>query len=124
MDADKADLPRGEIVVYEAPNGEVRVDVRLDRETVWLSLTQMAELFGRDKPVISTHLRNVFQFDAILSVVYRVNSKRDTQFRVWATRTLRDRRLLSYTLNERRRAEREVREARPACHPVAMGESA
>lgn len=51
----------GEVVVYEAPGGEVRVDVRLERETVWLSLTQMAELFGRDKSVISRHVRNVFK---------------------------------------------------------------
>ena len=50
----------GEVVVYEAPDGEVRVDVRLERETVWLSLNQMAELFGRDKSVISRHLGNVF----------------------------------------------------------------
>ena len=50
-----------EILVYEAPDGEVRVDVRLEEETVWLSLNQMAELFGRDKSVISRHLRNVFQ---------------------------------------------------------------
>ena len=110
-----------EILVYEAPDGEVRVDVRLEEETVWLSLNQMAELFGRDKSVISRHLRNVFQsgelereatvaknatvqkegrrsvtreieffnLDAILSVGYRVNSKRGTQFRIWATRTLR-----------------------------------
>ena len=55
-----AATPGGEIVVYEAPDGEVRVEVLLERETVWLSLTQMAELFGRDKSVISRHLRNVF----------------------------------------------------------------
>ena len=100
----------GEVVVYEAPDGQVRVEVRLERETVWLSLNQMAELFGRDKSVISRHLRNVFEskelereavvaknattaadgkayqveyfnLDAILSVGYRVNSKRGTQFR-------------------------------------------
>jgi hypothetical protein len=52
--------PGGEILVYAAPDGGVRVDVRLDRETVWLSLNQMAELFARDKSVISRHLRNVF----------------------------------------------------------------
>lgn len=52
--------PGGEVVVYEAPDGEVRFDVRLDRETVWLSLTQMAELFARDKSVVSPHLRNAF----------------------------------------------------------------
>ena len=53
--------PSGEVVVYEAPGGEVRVDVRLERETVWLSLNQMAAVFGHDKSVISRHLRNVFE---------------------------------------------------------------
>lgn len=137
---------QGEIVVYEAPGGEVRVDVRLERETVWLSLGQMAELFGRDKSVISRHLRNVFQsgelereatvaknatvqregnrevvreieyfnLDAILSVGYRVNSKRGTQFRIWATRTLSDHLLRGYTLNERRLAERGLGEMEQA----------
>jgi prophage maintenance system killer protein len=131
----------GEILLYEAPDGQVRVDVRLERETVWLSLTQMTELFGRDKSVISRHLRNVFttgeleretvvaknattaadgktyqveyfNLDAILSVGYRVNSKRGTQFRIWATRTLRDHLLKGYTFNERRLAERGLLEAR------------
>lgn len=130
-----------EILVYEAPDGEVRVDVRLDRETVWLSLSQMAELFGRDKSVISRHLRNVFRseeldreavvaknattaadgktyqveyfnLDAILSVGYRVNSLRGTQFRIWATRTLREHLARGYTLNEKRLAERGLKEAR------------
>jgi len=96
----------GEVLLYEAPDGQVRVDVRLERETVWLSLTQMAELFGRDKSVISRHLRTVFvsgeldreavvaknattaadsktyqvqffKLDAILSVGYHVNFRRD-----------------------------------------------
>ena len=127
-------VPRGEVVVYEAPGGAIRVDVRVEGETVWLSLTQMAELFGRDKSVVSRHLRNVFSsgelereavvaknattaadgktyqveffnLDAILSVGYRVNSKRGIQFRIWATRTLRDHFLRGYTLNERRLAE-------------------
>ena len=118
----------------EAPDGAIRVDVRVEGETVWLSLTQMAELFGRDKSVVSRHLRNVFSsrelereavvaknattaadgktyqveffnLDAILSVGYRVNSKRGIQFRIWATRTLRDHFLRGYTLNERRLAE-------------------
>jgi len=141
-----AEAPKGEIVVYEAPDGEVRVDVRLERETVWLSLTQMAELFDRDKSVISRHLRNVFRsgelereatvaknatvqregerdvvreielynLDAIVSVGYRVNSKRGTQFRIWATRTLREHLLRGYTLNERRLAERGIGEIEQA----------
>ena len=134
-----------EIFVYEAPDGGVRVDVRLDRETVWLSLSQMAALFGRDKSVISRHLRNVFvsgelerkatvaknatvqreggrdiareieffNLDAILSVGYRVNSKRGTQFRIWATRTLREHLVQGYTLN-RQRFEQNARELEAA----------
>ena len=138
--------PGGEIVLYQSPGGEVRLDVRLERETVWLSLNQVAELFGRDKSVISRHLRNVFatgeleqaatvakiatvqregnrevvraieyfNLDAILSVGYRVNSKRGTQFRIWATRTLRDHLIRGYTLHERRLRERGIRELEEA----------
>ena len=61
MAASIQEASRGTIVVYEAPDGAARVEVRLDRETVWLSLGQIAELFGRDNSVISRHLRNVFQ---------------------------------------------------------------
>jgi prophage maintenance system killer protein len=138
----EAITPGGEIVLYRSPDGEVRLDVKLERETVWLSLDQMAKLFGRDKSVISRHLRNVFvskeldrkatvaknatvqkegnrevvrqieyfNLDAILSVGYRVNSKRGTQFRIWATSTLRDHLLRGYTLNERRLRERGLKE--------------
>jgi hypothetical protein len=145
------EAPGGEVVVYEAPDGEVRVDVRLERETVWLSLMQMAELFGRDKSVISRHLRNVFSsgelereatvaknatvqregdrevvreiaffnLDAILSVGYRVNSKRGTLFRIWATRTLREHLLRGYTLNERRLRERGLGEIEQAVRLLA-----
>ncbi|NOT31406.1 MAG: hypothetical protein HOP15_13245 [Planctomycetes bacterium] len=138
----------GEVIVYEAPDGEVRVDVRLERETVWLSLDQIAELFGRDKSVISRHLRNVFSsgelerqavvaktattsadgktyqvdhynLDAILSVGYRVSSKRGTQFPIWATRTLREHLLRGYTLNERRLRERGLGEIEEAVSLLA-----
>ncbi len=143
--------PGGEIVVYEDPDGSVRVDARLDQETVWLSLTQIAELFDRDKSVISRHLRNIyrtgelertatvaknatvqregerevvrhleyFNLDAILSVGYRVNSKRGTQFRIWATRVLRDHLVRGYTLNEKRLAERGLQEARDTLELLA-----
>jgi prophage maintenance system killer protein len=132
----------GEVVLYEAPNGEVRLDVRLERESVWLSLDQIASLFKRDKSVISRHLRNIFaskellrkatvaknatvqkegtrevvreieyfNLDAILSVGYRVNSKRGTQFRIWATGTLREHLLRGYTLNEKRLREKGLGE--------------
>lgn len=127
----------GEIVLYQAPDGSVSLDVRLERETIWLNLNQMAALFERDKSVISRHLSNVyregelerastvakfatvrtegartvtrqveyFNLDAIISVGYRVNSRRGTQFRIWATRVLRDHLLQGYTVNARRLAQ-------------------
>jgi hypothetical protein len=133
----------GEVILYEAPDGEVRVDVRLERETVWLTQAQMTELFGRERSVITKHIRNIFKegelepasvrakfahtaedgktyhvdhfnLDAILSVGYRVNSKRGTQFRIWATRTLREHLLHGYTLNERRLRERGLGEIEQA----------
>ncbi len=142
------DGPGGQVLLYETPDGQVRLDVRLERESVWLSLTQIAELFGRDKSVISRHLRNVFDsreleraavvaknattaadgkiyqvdyfnLDAILSVGYRVNSKRGTQFRIWATRTLREHLLRGYTLNERRLRERGLNELQQAVDLLA-----
>jgi prophage maintenance system killer protein len=140
--------PGGEVALFVAPDGQIRLDVRLERETVWLSLGQMAELFGRDKSVISRHLRNIFEtgeldrravvaknattaadgktyqveyfdLDAILSVGYRVNSKRGTQFRTWATRTLRDHLVQGYTLNERRLREKGLAEMEQAMRLLA-----
>jgi prophage maintenance system killer protein len=126
--------PGGEIVVYKAPDGEIQLDVHLKGETVWLTQVQMAELFGRGQSVISRHLRNVFlegelkqksnmqnlhiagsdkpvgfySLDAIISVGYRVNSRRGTQFRIWATKTLRSHLLKGFSLHERRLRERSV----------------
>ncbi|MEW5756100.1 MAG: virulence protein RhuM/Fic/DOC family protein [Pseudomonadota bacterium] len=140
--------PGGEVALFRAPDGQIRLDVRLEQGTVWLSLTQMAELFGRDKSVISRHLRNIFaageldrkavvaknattaadgktyqveyfDLDAILSVGYRVNSKRGTQFRIWATRTLRDHLVQGYTLNERRLREKGLTEIEQAVRLLA-----
>jgi prophage maintenance system killer protein len=133
-----AEVPGGEVILYEAPDGEVRVDVRLDHETVWLTQAQMVELFGRDQSVISRHLRNVFadgelppegnmqkmhlaladkpttlySLDVIISVGYRVKSKRGVQFRQWATRVLREHLMRGYTFNQIRLAERGLLEAR------------
>ena len=136
--------PGGEVVVYEAPDGEVQLSVRLNKETVWLTLRQMAELFERDRSVVNRHVLNLFQegelersatcadfaqirpeggrrvtrkikhfnLDVIISVGYRVKSLRGTQFRQWATRTLREHLVRGYTLNERRLAERGLREAK------------
>lgn len=142
----EAVVPGGEIVLYQSMDGAVQLDVRLEQETVWLSLNQIAELFGRDKSVISRHLRNVFasgelergatvakiatvqregdrevfreieyfNLDAILSVGYRVNSKRGTQFRIWATGTLRDLLIRGYTLHERRLRDQGLQELEDA----------
>lgn len=121
--------PTGEILIYEGIDAQV--EVRLQEQSVWLSLFQLADLFGRDKSVISRHLRNVFDtnelsrkavvaknattasdgktyqveyfnLDAIISVGYRVNSARATRFRQWATRVLREHLTQGYTLNRQR----------------------
>ena len=144
MTATPESRPGGEVVIYEASDGEVALDVRLEQETVWLTLRQMADLFERDLSVVSRHIGNVyregelereatfakfatvrreggrsvqrriahFNLDVIISVGYRVKSLRGTQFRQWATRTLREHLVSGYTLNERRLAERGLREAR------------
>ena len=126
--------PTSQVVIYKDPEGSFSVDVKLQGETVWLDAHQMARLFGRDRTVIVRHIRNVYKtkeldqistcaknaqvaadgkvrfmdfynLDMILSVGYRVNSKRGTQFRLWATRVLRDHILRGYTVNDRRLKE-------------------
>lgn len=139
-DVDNPNPMGGEIVVYQTADGEVRVDVRLESETVWLTQNHMAELFGRERSVVSKHLRNVFRegeldeksnvqnlhiagsdkpvkfynLDVIISVGYRVKSARGTQFRIWATHTLRDHLLRGYTLHERRLRDRGLSEIEQA----------
>lgn len=126
----------GEVVLYRAEDGSTALDVRLDGDTVWLSQAQMVTLFQRDQSVLSRHLRNVFaegelekksnmqkmhitnsdkptvlySLDVIISVGYRVKSKRGTQFRIWATRTLKDHLIKGYTLHKRRLRTRGVAE--------------
>jgi len=119
------------IVLYKSKDGSVKLDVQLEKETIWLSLNQLTSLFQRDKSVISRHLRNVFEdreldpnsvvaknattaadgkiyqveyynLDAIISVGYRVNSKRGTEFRIWATNVLRQHLVKGYSVNEKR----------------------
>lgn len=133
------DAPGGEIVVYEAEDGGARVDVRLDRDTVWLSQEQMGRLFGRERSVITKHVRNVFteselkeesnvqnlhiagsdkpvgfySLDVIISVGYRVKSVQGTRFRQWATGTLREHLVRGYSLN-RQRLEQNARELETA----------
>ena len=116
----------GEIVLYQ-PEGDVRLEVRVENDTVWLTQAQMAELFSKSISVISRHISNVFaeheleekgnlhflqiansdkpvkffSLDVIISVDYRVKSFRGTQFRRWANKVLRDYMLKSYAVNQR-----------------------
>jgi len=112
-------LHNSNILMYTTEDGITKVEVTLDNETVWLSLDQMAELFQRDKSTISRHIKNIFaegelnknsvvanfattasdgkvyqvdyyNLDVIISVGYRVKSLRGTQFRIWATKVLKE----------------------------------
>ncbi len=118
-------------ILYTTPSGEVRVDVLLENETVWLTQKAMAELFGVNVPAISKHLTNIFEdtelkensvisilettasdnkkyqtkfynLDAIISVGYRVNSSKATQFRIWATNTLKEFIVKGFVLDDNR----------------------
>jgi prophage maintenance system killer protein len=134
------DQNRGEIVLYRTDDGKTALDVRLEAETVWLTQAQIAKLFQRERSVVTKHLRNVFlerelseksnvqkmhiansdkpvayfSLDVIISVGYRVKSKRGIQFRIWATQTLKDHLVRGYTLHERRLRERGVSELEQA----------
>lgn len=125
------DGSRGEVVFYKTPERKTAIGVRLEQNTLWLTQAQMAALFQRDQSVVARHLRNVFRekeldeksnmqkvhrtgagrpvvlysLDAILSVGYRVNSRRGTQFRIWATDVLRNHLVRGYSANERRLKE-------------------
>jgi hypothetical protein len=137
-----------EILIYETESGQTRVDVRLDAETVWLSQKQMADLFDKNVRTVSEHIRNIFKegelaeesvirnfritaadgksydaahynLDVIISVGYRVKSQRGTQFRLWATRTLREHLVQGYTLNQTRLVERGISEAQQVIELLA-----
>lgn len=137
------DFNKGELLLYQSEDGDFSVDVRLEDESVWLSQQQMADLFDRNKSVISRYLRNIYQtgelekegtvakyatvqkegdrqvardieyynLDAIISVGYRVNSIRGTQFRIWASRVLKEHLVKGFTVNRQRIAEKGVQEA-------------
>ena len=136
------DNTKGKVILYKN-----KLEVRLEEDTVWLNLNQLADLFERDKSVISRHLRNVFEekelnkdsvvakyattasdgklykveyfnLDAIISVGYRVNSKRGTQFRIWVTNVLRKHLVDGYTINEKRlkAQQNKINELQNAVH--------
>jgi prophage maintenance system killer protein len=129
--AKKRTKNNNELVIYQTKSGALELRGDAEKETVWATLDQIAEVFGRDNSVISRHFKNIFDdgeldrnavvaknattaadgktyqveyynLDAIISVGYRVNSKVATQFRQWATKTLREHITKGYTINRKR----------------------
>jgi prophage maintenance system killer protein len=137
---------QGQVVIYQTSDGMTSLEVHLERDTVWLNQAQMVELFQRNQSVISRHVRNVFKegeleekgnmqkmhipnsdkpvtyfnLDVVISIGYRVKSPRGTQFRIWATHTLKDHLIHGYTLNERRLREKGLNEARESIKLLAQ----
>ncbi|UTA80643.1 virulence protein RhuM/Fic/DOC family protein [Halomonas sp. XH26] len=126
-----------QIQIFTSEDGQSHLEVTLEQETVWLSQAQMAELFNTKRPAITKHLSNIYKsgelsedstcsilehvaehgqryrtkhynLDAIISVGYRVSSKRATHFRKWATQVLKEHLVQGYTLNQRRLTERGI----------------
>jgi hypothetical protein len=110
---------KGEIIIYQSADGQQKIDVRLENETVWLTQAQMAVLFAKNRNTITEHIQNIFaegelseisvcrkfrhtaddgkeydtnyyNLDVVISVGYRVKSQQGTQFRIWATEKLRE----------------------------------
>ena len=133
-------MEENKIIIYQTEDGQTQIDVRLENETVWLTQAQMAELFQKDRTVITRHINNVFKegelekeevcakfahttrhgaltgktqmqetvlynLDVVISVGYRVKSKRGTAFRIWARKILKDYLIKGYAMNERMRKE-------------------
>ena len=130
---------KGEIQIFSSNNNWTEIQVKLENNTVWLNLSQLTELFWRDKSVISRHIKNIFKdwelseeavvaknattaedgktyqvsyynLDLILSVWYRVNSKEATQFRIWSSNILKDYLIQWYSINETRLKETWLKE--------------
>jgi len=125
---------KGEIVIYKAKGGRTAQKIKLEKETVWLTQKQMSSLFDTERSVITKHINNIcksgelnkkavcanfahtaedgktyqtafYNLDMVISVGYRVNSLRGTQFRIWATQVLKDHLVKGYSVNERRLKE-------------------
>ena len=121
-------------ILYTTPEGEVKLNVLLENETIWLSQEQMSQLFDRERSVITKHIGNVFNegeleeksnvqilhisgsdkpvkfynLDVIISVGYRVKSQRGTQFRIWATKTLKEYIIKGFVLDDNRLKQGEA----------------
>lgn len=128
---------KNQILIYKTATGQYNVEVLLKEDTAWLTQKQMAELFDKAKSTINEHIQNIYDskelvvdetmkkfgnsefstkptnyynLDMIISVGYRVNSLRGTQFRIWATKTLKEHLLKGYTINQKRLAETGAKE--------------
>jgi len=125
----RSNMKKNPIAIYENPEGKIKVDVRIEEETLWLTQQQISDLFKRERSVITKHINNIFKegeleeesvcaffahtgsdgknynikyynLDAILSVGYRVNSKQGTHFRKWASTVLKEYLVRGYSLNQ------------------------
>ena len=130
----KQGVQKGEIIIYKTANKQIQLKVKLEKETIWLDAHQIALLFGVNRPAIVKHINkiyktgelskkstcsileqvaadgktrkmNIYNLDTIVSVGYRVNSKRATQFRIWATKILKGYLIEGYAVNEKRLLE-------------------
>jgi len=130
-------METNQIVIYQTKEGETKIDVKLENETIWLTQKLMSELFEKDSDTIGLHIKNIledgeleemsttelfsvvqqegkrsvrrklkfYNLDMILSVGYRVNSKKGTQFRIWANKVLKEYLIEGYSINEKRLKE-------------------
>jgi hypothetical protein len=127
-------IPQNNFIFYTTPKGKVSLDVLLENETIWLTQEQMSTLFERERSVITKHIGNVFSegeleeksnvqilhisdsdrpvkfynLDVIISVGYRVKSQRGTQFRIWATQTLKEFIVKGFVLDDARLKQGET----------------
>jgi hypothetical protein len=130
-------VPKNNFILYNAPSGDVTLNVLLQNETIWLTQKMMAELFDVGVPAINKHLTNIFEsneleensvisilettaadgknyktkfynLDAVISVGYRVNSTKATQFRIWATKTLKEYIIKGFVLDDNRLKQGEA----------------
>ena len=129
---DTVDSPQSQLLLYQSQDGAIKLDVRLEDESVWLTQDQLSELFGKAKSTINEHIKNIFEegelqesqtmrkfgisefvgnlakktnfynLDVVISVGYRVKSLQGTQFRIWATQRLREYIVKGFALNDER----------------------
>lgn len=133
-----SELGQDKIVIYRSKYGHAEIEVKLEKDTLWLTQSQIASLFGTQRPAISKHLNNIFKsgeldkesvcsilertaadgkkywtqfynLDMTISIGYRVNSKKATRFRIWATKVLKDYLVQGYALNQKRLQEQTVK---------------